>query len=614
MPQHMTIYSWPRIAFKGLISLFAILLWTSGLAASPQHGIAMHGQARYQPDFTNFAYADPEAPKGGEIVFGVLGSFDSLNPLIVRGVAAAGLREYVFESLMARAMDEPFSLYGLLAQTIETPEDRSWVTFTLHPDARFSDGKPVTADDVIFSHELLRDQGRPNHRTYYAKVTKVEKVGERGVRFIFADDGDREMPLIMGLMPVLPRHVFSKDSFEQTSLEPPVGSGPYVVEDVNPGTSITYKRDDNYWGKDLPANRGRFNFDKIRYDYYRDGSSLFEAFKKGLYHVRSEGDPGRWALAYEIPAVNDGRIVREEFSIGVPSGMSALVFNSRRPIFADRRVREALTLMFDFEWLNKNLYHGLYARTQSYFDRSELSSHGRPADEHERQLLAPFTAELKPEIVDGTYSQPVSDGSGRNRRNRREALELLESAGWELRGGKLANKETGGPFEFEILASTKGQERLLLSYARALERIGITARIRQVDSAQYQRRRQTYDFDMIQNFWYASLSPGNDQSFRWSTTSAGTEGTFNFPGVKSTAVDAMIEAVLAAKDRPEFVSSVRALDRALLSGNYVIPLFHLPKQWVAHWNQLQHPDDTALYGFQVSTWWHDDGRAGEGQN
>ena len=599
---------------EGLIFLVATLLWIGASAADPQHGIAMHGEARYQPDFTNFTYADPEAPKGGEIVFGVQGSFDSLNPLIVRGVAAAGLREYVFESLMARAMDEPFSLYGLLAETIETPEDRSWVTFVLHPDARFSDGKSVTADDVIYSHGLLRDHGRPNHRTYYAKVTKVEKVGARGVRFTFANDGDREMPLIMGLMPVLPRQVFSEDSFEQTSLKPPVGSGPYLVENVNPGTSITYQRDDNYWGKDLPVNRGRFNFDKIRYDYYRDSSSLFEAFKKGLYHVRSEGDPGRWALAYKIPAVNDGRIVREEFSIGVPSGMSALVFNARRPIFADQRVREALTLMFDFEWLNKNLYHGLYARTQSYFDRSELSSHKRPADEHERQLLAPHSAELKPEIVDGAYSQPVSDGSGRNRQNRRKALQLLESTGWELKGGKLVNRSTGAPFQFEILASTKGQERLLLSYARALERIGITARIRQVDSAQYQRRRQTYDFDMIQNFWYASLSPGNEQSFRWSATSADTEGTFNFPGVKSPAVDAMIRAVLAAKDRPEFVSSVRALDRALLSGSYVIPLFHLPKQWVARWRQLHHPEDTALYGFQVSTWWHDDGDERQSRN
>jgi len=614
MPQHTTIYSLARVALKGLIFLLATLLWIGEPAANPSHGIAMHGEARYQPDFTNFAYTDPEAPKGGEIVFGVLGSFDSLNPLIVRGVAAAGLREYVFESLMARAMDEPFSLYGLLAETIETPEDRSWVTFVLHPDARFSDGKPVTTDDVIFSHGLLRDHGRPNHRTYYAKVTKVEKVGARGVRFTFSNDGDREMPLIMGLMPVLPRHIFSEDSFEQTSLKPPVGSGPYLVEEVKPGTSITYQRDDNYWGKDLPVNRGRFNFDKVRYDYYRDGSSLFEAFKKGLYHVRSEGDPGRWALAYKIPPVNDGRIVREEFSIGVPSGMSALVFNTRKPIFADQRVREALTLMFDFEWLNKNLYHGLYARTQSYFDRSELSSHGQAADQHERQLLSPFTAELKPEIVEGTYRQPVSNGSGRNRDNRRKALELLESAGWELKGGKLVNKETGAPFEFEILASTKGQERLLLSYARALERIGITARIRQVDSAQYQRRRQIYDFDMIQNFWYASLSPGNEQSFRWSAASADTEGTFNFPGVKSPAVDAMIQAVLAAKDRPEFVSSVRALDRALLSGNYVIPLFHLPKQWVARWQQLQHPDDTSLYGFQVSTWWHGDGDGPQSQN
>jgi len=603
MLRHTPIYNWPSYAFKGLICLLGFHLLLGAGAAAAGHAIAMHGEPRYAAGFSHFEYTDPNAPKGGEIVFGVLGSFDSLNPLIVRGASAAGIRDYVFESLMARAMDEPFSLYGLLAQSIETPADRSSVTFRLHPEAKFSDGHPVTVDDVVFSHNLLRDHGRPNHRTYYSKVSKVERLGDRSVKFVFDADGDREMPLIMGLMPILPAHVFNSETFEQTNLQPPIGSGPYVVAAVEPGSGITYRRNPDYWGLKLAVNRGRFNFDRIRYDYFRDSSSLFEAFKKGLIHVRAEDDPGRWALAYDFPALNQGRVIKQEFPIGVPSGMSALVFNTRKKIFSDIRVRKALILMLDFGWLNRNLYHGLYSRTQSYFDRSELSSHDRPANARERELLRIYAAKIESDILDGRYSLPVTDGSGRNRTNRRKALELLKQAGYGLRDSKLVDLATAEPFEFEILASTKGQERLLLSYARALKALGIEARIRQVDSAQYQRRRQTYDFDMIQAFWYASLSPGNEQNFRWRSSSADIEGTFNFAGVENPAVDAMIEALLAAKSRLNFVSAVRALDRALLSGHYVIPLFHLPKQWVAYWRRFAHPEKTSLYGFQVNTWW-----------
>lgn len=603
MPRCAPIYSRAHLPLKGLICLFIVALVPVPGAAEPAHGIAMHGTPKHPPGFAHFSYVNPDAPKGGEAALAALGGFDSVNPLIVKGVSAGGIRNYVYESLMARAYDEPFSLYGLLAETIETPEDRSWVAFTLRPEARFSDGKPVTADDVIFSHALLRDKGRPNHRFYYGKVEKVEKIGARTVKFTFKADGDREMPLIMGLMPVLPRHAVSRETFEDTSLEPPVGSGPYLVSKIKPGASITYTRDPNYWGRDLAVNKGRFNFERVRFEYFRDASTMFEAFKKGVYQVRAEGDPGRWALGYDFPAVADGRIVKEEFPIAVPSGMPALVFNTRRPLFSDRRVRDALTLLFDFEWFNKNLYHGLYARTQSFFDRSELASHGRPADDRERALLAPFPDAVRPEIMAGTHRLPVSDGSGRNRQNRRKALKTLESAGYALKDGKLVHGQSGRPFAFEILAATKGQVRLLLGYSRALKRLGIEARIRQVDSAQYQRRRQNYDFDMIQNFWSASLSPGNEQSFRWSSKAAGTEGTFNYPGVKNPAVDAMIQAILAAKDRPGFVSAVRALDRVLLSGAYVIPLFHLPRQWVARWSRLRHPEKTSLYGFRVDTWW-----------
>ncbi|RME98205.1 MAG: ABC transporter substrate-binding protein, partial [Alphaproteobacteria bacterium] len=357
----------------------------------------------------------------------------------------------------------------------------------------------------------------------------------------------------------------------------------------------------------------RFNFDVIRYDYYRDRSTLFEAFKKGLFDLKPESDPGQWATGYDFPAVRQGKVIKEEFPIAIPSGMSALVFNTRRAIFADVRVRMALNLLFDFEWLNRNLYHGLYTRTQSYFDRSELSSHGRPADAYERALLAPFKDAVEPAILEGRYSQPVSDGKGRNRKNRRKALALLAAAGYALTNGKLVHKQTGKPFTFEIMAATAGQERLLLSFTRALKKAGIEASIRRVDSAQYQRRKQDYDFDMIQNFWYASLSPGNEQNFRWHSKSADIPGTFNYAGVRSKAVDAMINALLAAKNRPNFVSSVRALDRVLLSGHYVIPLFHLPRQWVARRARLQHPETTSLYGYQVNSWWVVPEKAARGQ-
>ena len=563
----------------------------------------MHGSPRETAGFDHFPYVNPDAPKGGRVTFSMQGSYDSLNPLIVRGEPADGVRDYVYESLLARANDEPFTLYGLIAESVETPPDRSYVEFTLDPRAKFSDGVPVTVDDVIFSHALLRDHGRPNHRSYYKKVIKVEQTGERKVRFTFDQSGDREMPLIMGLMPVLPKHLIDPDTFETTSLKPLIGSGPYTIDKVDPGKSITFKRDPSYWGRDLPVNRGLYNFDEIRFDYYRDAGSMFEAFKSGLVQFREEDDPTRWTEGYDFPAFRDGRVIKEELPLGTPAGMSALVFNTRRALFADQRVREALIKLFDFEWVNRTLYHAQYARTESYFARSDLSSHGHPADATERALLAPYLAEVKPAIMDGSYALPESDGTGENREGRRAALQLLEQAGYQLNGGKLVNAATGEPFQFEILAATRVQERLLLTYAAALKQIGIEAKIRQVDSAQYQRRKQTYDFDMIQYYWPVSLSPGNEESFRWGSEAAVTEGSFNYAGVKSAAVDAMIEAMLKADDEESFISAVRALDRVLLSGDYVVPLFYLPRQWVAHWRELERPTTTPLYGYQIDGWW-----------
>ena len=565
----------------------------------------MHGEPAEVSDFTNFSYANPDAPKGGTARFAKQGTFDSLNPFIVKGGVADGMREYVYESLMARAYDEPFTLYGLIAEAVETPPDRTWVEFTLNPKARFSDGTPITVDDVIFSHAVLRDRGRPNHRSYYKKVKAVEKTGDHKVRFTFDGSGDREMPLIMGLMPVLPRHLLTPETFEKTTLEPPVGSGPYIVAEVDPGKSITYKRDPDYWGRDLPVNRGLYNFDEVRIDYFRDAGSMFEAFKSGLVELRNERDPTRWALGYRFPALSVGRVVQEALPIETPAGMSALVFNTRRPLFKDPRVRQALILLFDHEWVNRNLYHGLYAPVESYFARSELSSHDRPADETERALLAPYPDAVQPKIMDGTYAVPMTDGTGQNRDGRVAALKLLEEAGWVVKDGTLVNAETGEPFTFEILSRSRGQERLLLTYARALKRVGIEAHIRPVDSAQYQRRKQTFDFDMIPNYWGASLSPGNEQSFRFGSKAAKTEGSFNFAGIENEAVDAMIRAMLAAETREDFVSAVRALDRVLLSGDYVVPLFYLPKQWVAYWRSLKRPEKTPLYGYQIGAWWHD---------
>ncbi len=595
-----------RFAVLVQAAIIAALAGVASANADPQPGIAMHDAPKYGAAFTHFNYVNPDAPKGGALRLGVLGSFDSLNPFIVRGAPVAGMREYVYETLLARSFDEPFSLYGLIAESVETPEDRSWVVFQLRPEARFADGTPITPEDVLFSWSLLKSKGRPNHRLYYGKVATAEKIGERGVKFTFEGGGDREMPLIVGLMPVLPRHAISAESFEKTSFEKPVASGPYSVESVDPGASITFRRNPNYWGRDLPIMRGQFNFDTIRIDYYRDNTAMMEAFRKGLFDLQGDSDPidaVKWAEAYDFPAVRDGLVKKLAFEVGVPAPMSALVFNTRRSLFADKRVREALTLVFDFEWLNRTLFRSLYARTESFFDRSELSSHGRPADARERELLAPFANELAPGILEGEFSQPVTDGSGTNRDGRKRAIALLEEAGFELRDGVMTSKATGQPFTFEMLCATHEQERLTLAYSRFLRQIGITAQVRLINSAQFQRRSTSFDFDMMQTSWSSSLSPGNEQSFRWSRESASQEGSFNYAGVQSAGADAMIAAMLAAKTRAEFVSAVRALDRILLSGRYGIPLYYAPKQWIAAWSFLRQPALSTLYGARIETWW-----------
>ncbi len=591
-----------RLALGCLGSVGASALVAGASHAEPRHAIAMHGEPALASGFAHLPYVDPTAPKGGRLVLGVNGSFDSVNPFIVKGTPVAGIRDLVVETLMARGLDEPFTLYGLLAQTIDVPADRASVTFNLNPLARFSDGRPVTADDVLFSFEVLRDRGRPNHRTYYKKVARAERLSEHSVRFMLDGTGDRELPLILGLMPILPRHLTTPDSFERTSLEPLVGSGPYRIARIDPGRAIVYERDPGYWGRDLPVNRGRFNFGDIRYEYFRDNSAMFEALKSGELSLRLEEDPAKWAEGYAIPPVADGRMLKAEVPTGVPAGMTGLVFNTRRAVFTDARVRQALIQLFDFEWINRSLFHGLYKRTSSYFERSMLSSAGRAADARERALLAPWASAVRPEVLEGRVGLPITGGDGRNRDNQRRAFELLQAAGYRLDGGRLVDGK-GQQLAFEILAATPIQARIVAGFIADLQRLGAAPTVRVVDSAQYQARLKSYDYDMIQNTWPASLSPGNEQLFRWSSSVARTDGSYNYAGVENPAVDAMIAAMLKADTADDFAASVRALDRVLLSGDYVIPLFHLPAQWLAHWRTLRAPERTPLFGYNLESWW-----------
>ena len=602
-------------ASRRAVMLGTLLAATGGLRlaraeatthALAMHALAMHGEPEWGPNFSHPTYANPAAPKGGQLVQGVLGTFDCLNPFIVKGISAANMRGYVIESLLARGYDEPFTLYGLLAESVATDAARSFVTFGLNPAAKFSDGRPVTPEDIIFSWELLRDRGRPNFRTYYIKATKAEQTGDRTVRFDLTGADDRELPLIIGLMPVLAKHAINSATFEDTSFEPLLGSGPYSVTAVKPGDTVTFKRNNNYWGRDLPINRGLWNFDTIRFDYYRDGNTHFEAFKKGLYDLRVETDPGRWQMAYEFPALRAGQVVKEDMPYGLPKGMNGLVFNTRRAIFSDARVREAILQMFDFEWINHNYFFDLYKRTASYFDGCDLSAHGVPANERERELLKPFPDAVRADMMDGTWSPPVSDGSGRDRHNLGHAFALFKAAGYELKGTQLTNVATGRPFTFEILTTTRDQERLALAFVRSLKRVGIEARVRTVDATQFERRRIGFDFDMMEYRWEQSLSPGNEQLFYWGSAAADQQGSRNYMGVKSPAVDAMIAAMLAATSRTDFVAATRALDRVLLTGFYVVPLYFPPVQWVARWTRIEHPSHTSLFGYLPETWWQKD--------
>jgi microcin C transport system substrate-binding protein len=584
----------------------AVLVLTPLLAfgeeVTPHHGIAMHGDPKYAPDFTHFDYANPDAPKGGSVRLSAIGTFDTLNPYTLRGVAAAGLGN-LFETLMASSLDEPFSEYGLIAESIEVPQDRSWVIFNLRPQAKFHDGQPITVDDVIWTFETLKTKGHPFYRAYYANVAKAEKLGDRRVKFTFQAGDNRELPLIMGQLPVLPKHYWEGRDFEKTTLDIPVGSGPYKIQSFDAGRSITYVRDPNYWGKDVPAMRGFNNFDRIRYDYYRDSTVDLEAFKAGNVDFRQENNSKLWATAYDIPQVKSGQVILLNQPNEIPTGMQGFAMNIRRPLFQDRRVREALGYAFDFEWSNKNLFYGQYTRTASYFSNSELASRGLPEGE-ELAILEKYRGHIPDEVFTKPYMPPTTDGSGNNRDNLRKGAQLLKEAGWTVQNGRLVNAQ-GQPFEFEILLSSPDFERIAQPFARNLERPGVPARIRTVDPAQYQNRMDNYDYDMTVEVFGQSLSPGNEQRDFWSSASADIPGGRNTIGIKDPVVDDLVNLVISAPTRESLVARTRALDRVLLWGYYVIPHWHIRSFRVAYWNMFGRPAEFPKYGFASDAWWVD---------
>ena len=585
-----------------VLALFAATLGGLSARADPAPAIAMYGPPAMAPGFACLPYADPSARKGGRLRLAYLGAFDSLNPFNVKALSTAqGLIGHVYQTLMFRTADEPFTLYAQIARTLETDDDRSFATFRLDPRARFSDGTPIDARDVLFSFNLLKAKGRPQQRAAYALVRNAEALDAMTVRFDLTGAGDRELPLTLGLMPVLSRAHVDPESFEDQTLQVPVGSGPYVVSEVRPGQRLVLTRDPGYWGRDLPISCGMYNFDRIEIDYYRDANAMYEAFKAGLYDLRVEDDPGRWLNGYDFPAMRDGRLQRAPLANRLPKGLTGFVFNTRRALFRQLRVREALAGLFDFDWINANLYGGAYRRTRGLFDDSDLSAAGRPATAKERDLLAPFSATLPEGALAGDWAPPASDGSGRDRKLARRAVDLLAAEGWRIENGALRDA-AGNPFAFEILVRNRAEERLALVYARSLGRVGAQARVRLVDEVQFQRRRNQFDFDMTVGQWTGTPSPGAEERTRWGSSSADTEGSFNLAGVRSPAVDAAISALLSARTAEDHIAAARALDRAVMAGAYVVPFFHAADVWIAFSSRLARPPRDPLFGFEYDTW------------
>ena len=568
------------------------------------HALSMFDDVKYGPDFEHFDYADPNAPAGGGIRLAVPGTFDNLNPFILKGNAAAG-SGLIYDTLLIGSLDEPFTEYGRLVESIDMPADRSWVAFTLREEARWHDGRPVTVDDVIWTTETLTTKGHPFYRHYYADITSVSQTGPRTVRFTFGDTVNRELPLIIGQIDVLPKHYWEGRDFESTTLDPPLGSGPYRIAAVEPGRSITLERVPDYWGRDLAVNRGQNNIDVIRYDYYRDATVTIEAFKAGEFDFRSENNSKEWGTAYDIPDVANGRMIKELIDHEIPTGMQAFWFNTRRSKFADRKVRHALAHAFDFEWSNANLFYGQYTRTTSFFSNTELASSGL-AQAQELGVLERFRDRVPAEVFTSAYEPPTTDGSGNNRRNLRLARTMLQEAGWAVRDGVLIHAQTGEAMEIEFLLVAPAFERIVGPVVKNMERLGIAARIRIVDPAQYQNRIEEFDFDIVVSTRGQSLSPGNEQRNHWASASADVPGSGNLAGIKDPVVDELVDLLIQAPDRDTLVATTRALDRVLLWGHYVIPQWHIRSFRLVYWNKFGRPGIRPKYGLGFpATWWID---------
>lgn len=588
--------------------------WTA--AAEPRHAIAMQGEPALPSDYTHFDYANPDAPKGGEITYCVVGTFDNLNPFILkslrttaRGMIDTIFGNLVFEPLMQRNFNEAFSLYGLLAETVDMSADRKSIEFHLNPKARWSDGKPVTPEDVLFTYDIFTEKGRPPYSDRMKKVERLEKTGEHSVRFTFNELADREFPLIIAMTPIIPRHAFDRETFDRTTLAPLTGSGPYRVAEVKPGDRIVFERNPDYWARDIPSKRGFDNYDRITIQYFLNANAQFEAFKKGLCSAYAGAQytgmgPLQAERDFDFPAAREGKVIVRDFPLGIPPVVRGFLFNTRLEKFSDPTVRRALAMLYDFEWANKNLFGGKFSRTMSYWQGSELSAIGRPASEKELTLLAHFPGRVPADVLDGTWRPPVTDGSGQDRKVLKAAYEALKEAGYRISGGKMLDPQ-GQAFGFEILTSGQEEERLASLYQRTLAKLGIEVSIRALDGDQIQSRKQRFDFEVLigSSGFSNSLSPGVEQLGRWGSEYANVEGGFNLAGVADPAIDAAIEAMLNAHDKEDYVAAVRVLDRLLISGAYMVPMQHAPGQWIAYWDYLDHPDKTPLFGFQLPAWW-----------
>lgn len=581
--------------------LATILLLGCFSFANAEHAITLYGEApKYAADFQHFDFVNPDAPKGGTLRLAGLNGFDSLNPFIPKGNAADYIN-LLYDSLTFHSPDEPFTEYGLLAERIERAEDNSFIRFHLRPEARFHDGQPVTAEDVAFTFELLTSKGHPLYRHYYADVAEVVVESEQSVRFDFKHNTNRELPLILGQLKILPKHWWQERDFSSTSLDAPLGSGPYRIEKVAPGRSITYARMDDWWAKDLPVSKGWYNFDRIHIEYYQDMSVALEAFKAGHFDFNLEYSAKDWATGYDSPALRRGDFIQEEIRNNNPSGMQAYTFNLRRPMFQDRRVREAIALMFDFEWTNRQLFYSAYQRTNSFFANSELASQGLPS-EGELAILEPLRGQIPDEVFTHEFHLPVTDGSGDIRDNRRRAWQLLQEAGYRIENDRMVNAE-GEPLAFEFLIAQSNLERVLLPFKRNLEQLGIEMTIRRADVSQYINRLRSRDFDMTSSIWSQSNSPGNEQRDFWHSASFDNPGSRNFIGLQNPAIDQLVEGLINAESREALINHARALDRVLLWGHYVIPNYYTDSWRIAHRSYLQRPEQAPLYDYALLTWW-----------